>query len=116
MTDILNETWTKENKGIKFDSGKNRLELVPTSAMLSLGKVFTFGAKKYAENTWQNVERERYVGALLRHLMAYIDEPDGTDLESGLLHIEHVLWNAAALNDFAVKNQLRSTPKNCDKT
>ncbi len=86
---------------IKADEGKLRLELIPMSAIRSLGRVLTYGAKKYSDNSWQRVERERYVGAIMRHLMAYIDDPLGVDEESGLLHIEHVLCNAAFLNDMA---------------
>lgn len=89
------------NQEIKADGGKLMMELIPTSAYKSLARVLTYGAEKYGANSWQRVERERYVGALIRHLVAYIDEPLGEDEESGLLHIEHVLCNAMFLNDMA---------------
>jgi hypothetical protein len=63
--------------------------------------VLTYGAQKYFANSWRQVERERYVGAILRHLVAYIDDPNGVDEESGLKHIEHVLCNAAFLNEMS---------------
>lgn len=94
----MNETRNQEHKA---DGGKNRMELIPTSAIISLGKVLTYGANKYEANSWKRVERERYVGAALRHLMAYIDNPTGRDEESGLLHIEHALCNMAFLNEMA---------------
>lgn len=93
----------ERNQLIKSDGGKIRLELVPTSTLISVGKVMTYGADKYGVGNWRNVERERYVGAILRHLMAYIDSPNGVDKESGLMHIEHVLCNAAFLNEIEKK-------------
>ena len=83
----------------KFDGGKLRMELIPTSAYIGLGRVLTHGAKKYGPNTWQSVEYERYVGALIRHLIAFIDDPGGIDSDSGLKHSEHLLANAVFLND-----------------
>lgn len=88
---------------LKYDQGKLRLDLIPTSAIRSIGAVLTHGAQKYADNTWQQVERERYVAALLRHLVDYMDDPNGVDADSGLKHIEHVLCNAVFLNHFAAK-------------
>lgn len=91
----------ERNQEHKADGGKLRLELIPTTAINSLGKVLTYGAKKYEPNSWQRVERDRYVGAALRHFTAYMDDPTGRDEESGLLHIEHALCNMAFLNHFA---------------
>lgn len=90
----------------KHDFGKPRMDLIPPSSMTSLAKVLTYGANKYKENSWKCVDRERYVGAILRHLVLYMDDPYGTDYESGLYHIEHVLCNAAFLNDMTVNKEL----------
>ena len=86
----------------KFDKDKLHLELIPTTCIKSLGKVLTHGAAKYGAHTWRQVEYERYIGALLRHLVAFIDDPTGIDADSGLLHSEHLLANAMFLNDYAV--------------
>lgn len=90
------------NQSRKFDKDKLRLELIPTTCIKSLGNVLTHGAAKYGANTWRQVEYERYIGALLRHLVAFIDDPTGVDADSGLLHSEHLLANAMFLNDYAV--------------
>ena len=39
-----------------------------------IGEVYTEGAKKYADNSWQNIPDgfERYRAALLRHMTAYM--------------------------------------------
>jgi hypothetical protein len=91
---------------MKADAGKIRMELIPTSAIYSLGRVLTHGAEKYGANTWQPVALDRYIGAILRHLMAFIDDPTGIDADSGLLHIEHVLTNAAFLNDAVAEGRI----------
>ena len=85
----------------KADAGKPMMELIPASAYNSLGAVLTYGAQKYAPNSWQRVDRERYIGALIRHLVAYLDDPNGVDEESGLRHSQHLLCNAMFLDYFA---------------
>lgn len=88
----------ERNQLQKADAGKPRMELIPTSVYQSLGKVLTFGANKYGANNWQTVDVERYVGALLRHLCAFLEDPCGNDADSGLAHTEHLLTNAAFIN------------------
>lgn len=96
----INQTLsTVRDQSIKADGGKLRMELIPTSALKGLGSVLTHGANKYGPNTWRNVEWDRYVGALIRHLVAFIDDPTGLDNDSGLPHTEHILANAVFLND-----------------
>ena len=87
------DTW-----GLKYDQNKLRMDLIPPETYEALGRVLTYGAGKYSPNSWQGVASERYVGALLRHFVAYMKEPSGVDEESGLKHIEHVLANAMFLN------------------
>lgn len=99
-------------KGIKLDEGKNRLGLVFSGfaeALEEVGKVGTFGAKKYTDNGWQSVKngQERYTDALLRHLFATFRD-DLYDNESGLLHLSHVAWNALAILELALESTKRS--------
>ena len=106
----LANTLTRDQT-IKADGGKPRMELIPTSALYSLGRVLTHGAEKYSPNSWQNVEVERYVGALLRHLCAFLDDPTGVDADSGLKHTEHLLANAVFINDAVVNGRVESNAK-----
>jgi len=96
----------ERNQNIKLDNGKPLMELIPPSAIEALGEVLTYGANKYSPNSWQKVEPERYLGALMRHLTAYMRDPKSVDKESGILHIKHILCNAAFLVDFAEKEGL----------
>lgn len=82
----------KEDKPVEFikaDGGKNRLELLPFSALEEVGKVLTFGAKKYKDHNWRRCDKpSRYVGAALRHLFSWAKGEDN-DPETGLSHIAH---------------------------
>lgn len=82
---------------VKADKGKTRLELVPPSIVWAVGKVMTFGCNKYAEDSWRTVDPKRYKGALLRHLMLYLENPKSKDAESGMYHLSHIACNVAFL-------------------
>ena len=92
---------TNKQKGVKYDNGKPNLSLVFggfPKALLEVGAIGTFGAKKYSPNGWKTVPdlQERYTSALLRHLFGIFCKED-LDKESGRLHLCHVAWNALAL-------------------
>lgn len=76
--------------GSKFDGDKNRLELVDALAIEGIGRVLTFGAKKYAADNWRGgIQYTRLIGAIKRHLSA-IERGVDVDPESGLPHIDHL--------------------------
>jgi len=84
--------------GKKYDFGKLRWDLLPVKETEAIVKVLTFGAEKYADNSWQNLpnRRERYYGALMRHLVAW-RKGEIYDPESTLPHLYHVACNALFL-------------------
>lgn len=76
-------------QGVKFDSNKIPVELLPTQALEEIAKVLAFGAKKYASWNWaKGMNWSRLIGACIRHLYAYARGED-KDPESGLSHIAH---------------------------
>lgn len=83
----------------KADAGKPRLTLVPMQIVWDIAKVREWAvANKYPDpSNWKTVEPERYREALLRHILRYVDEPDGVDEETGLPHLYHVATNCAFL-------------------
>jgi hypothetical protein len=93
-------------KGIKYDSDKIRMDLLPFEALEAVAKVLTFGAKKYDENGWQKVDcaERRYTAALLRHLVA-IQCDERFDAESGLLHAAHMATNALFVLWFEIQKE-----------
>lgn len=104
--------WLKANPqgGMKFDGGKQRWTLVlrgMDKALRGVVAVATFGAIKYAEDSWQNVEdaQKRYQDGMYRHLDAINQYGHGAiDSDSGLLHWFHVAWNALVLAWFAARD------------
>lgn len=79
--------------GMKFDGDKPRTNLLTQGcplALLEISKVLTFGAKKYADNSWQTVPdgQNRYNAAGLRHDLAHA-LGEVNDPESGLNHLAH---------------------------
>lgn len=82
----------------KADEGKPRLTLVPRQIIFDIAKVREYGNRKYHDpDNWKTVEPERYRDAAFRHFMAYLDDPDGVDAESGLPHLAHLACNIAFL-------------------
>lgn len=105
--------------GVKFDSEKNRWDLVDFDFMDQCVAVLTHGAKKYAPNNWKLVERWRYLGALMRHVSAYYNG-EANDQETGLSHLAHAFCNLMFLfgHDKLLfeKRAIRQDPeqKECD--
>lgn len=96
-TPLINE----HKPGMKYDDGKPNLSLVFGGfprALLDVGEVGTFGARKYTPEGWKSVKnlQERYSSALLRHMFAVLNH-DEIDKETGRHHLAHVAWNALAL-------------------
>lgn len=84
----------------KADSGKPKLTLVPRQIIFDIAKIREYGNDKYPEggpDNWKHVSKERYRDALYRHFMAYLDDPNGVDSESGLPHLWHMACNVAFL-------------------
>lgn len=83
--------------GIKHDSGKPRLELLPSEALEEIAKVLTFGAEKYDDWNWaKGFKYSRLLGALLRHVLAFMRGED-KDPETGLSHLAHAGANIVFL-------------------
>lgn len=85
----------------KADSGKAQLSLVPRRIIWDIAKVRMYGVNvKYPEtgrDGWRNIDKERLQDAMFRHMLRYLDDPDGVDEESGLPHLWHVATNCAFL-------------------
>lgn len=79
--------------GVKADGGKPDLSLLLIPAMLEVGKVFDFGAKKYAAYNYTGLEANRLIAACLRHLMAHNIGEDN-DPETGMPHLAHAACSA----------------------
>ena len=75
--------------GRKFDTGKPRWELLPWKQVEQIVHVLSYGSEKYEDHNWQKVmPRTRYIGAMLRHIVAWIGG-EKKDQETGLSHLAH---------------------------
>lgn len=91
----------------KFDSNKVRVDLLPIEPMTGIAEVFTFGARKYFDNSFRQGETvawSRTYGSVLRHLFAFWSGED-KDPESGLSHLAHAGTQLMILMEHAKHNQ-----------
>lgn len=103
------------NQEAKKDEGKLQLTLVPRQIIKEIARVRMYGNKKYGDpENWKQVEPERYRDAAFRHFLAYLDDPDGLDEESGLPHLSHLVCNLAFLCEFDL-GETQAIPKDNDK-
>jgi hypothetical protein len=82
-------------QGVKYDDGKPRVDYIPPGALLEVAKAATHGAAKYGNANWRRVAPSRYVGAALRHVLAFV-AGEVYDKDSGDDNIKHLA--SAALN------------------
>lgn len=84
------------NQAAKADGGKLELDLVPAQIVRDIAEVRMYGNKKYGDpNNWKTVELRRYVNALLRHMLAFYENYESEDKESGIAHYKHAACNMA---------------------
>jgi len=86
--------------GKKYDTEKLRWDLLPISPIRQVIRVLMYGAKKYGDYNWEQVEdpKPRYYNACMRHLTAGIQKTN--DSESGLPHLAHAICNLIFLLEF----------------
>lgn len=115
------DTSTDLSKNIqcaKADKGKLPISLVPMFIIKCIAAIRKYGEEKYhAPNNWVLVDKQRYVDAMWRHLIAY-QEGEIYDKESGLPHLWHAACNMAFIlemesPDWDVRKQqlIASDPK-----
>ena len=120
-TSSLSGTSTDLSKNIqcaKADKGKLPISLVPMTIIKDIAAIRKYGEEKYhAPNNWVLVDKQRYVDAMWRHLIAY-QEGEEYDKESGLPHLWHAACNMAFIlemesPDWDVRKQqlIASDPK-----
>lgn len=96
---IASERWSEAASGaLREKMNDVPYDLVPFQEITeSFSRVAEFGAKKYTPWNWsKGIPRVQLLCSLLRHTFSYLRGED-RDKESGLMHTDHILWNAAAL-------------------
>lgn len=91
---------TGKGKGLRFNKGKLRYDLVQPQAFEDFVRVLTDGAEKYFDRNWENGLSWTSVLASLKRHIAAIEKGEDYDPESGRLHIAHAACNVHFLNAF----------------
>lgn len=107
---------TESSGGMKFDTGKTMMGLVPPLAVEAIAEVMTYGAKKYAPHNWsKGIVYSRLIDALDRHLNSWKNcyESD-LDPESNLNHLAHAACCLSFLLHFEVIKNKYNVQHNLD--
>ncbi len=89
--------------GMRFDEGKNQLELVPPLWIWALGDVLTCGARKYAARNWERgMVWGKMIGCASRHMLKFCCG-ERYDVETGCHHLAMAAWNLLALMTYDLK-------------
>ena len=80
------------SEGVKYDSKKPKMNLLPPKAIVEISKVLTFGAAKYDAENWRKLDdlQNRYTAGALRHIFAHMDGEE-LDPETNLSHLAHAM-------------------------
>lgn len=89
-----------EDRGLRYNEGKTRHDLVPAFAQEQYAKVLTKGAEKYSQRNWERGMRwSKVIASLKRHLNAF-ELGEDFDPETGLYHTAQIMCNAAFLTEY----------------
>ena len=89
-----------QDKGLRFNTGKTRHDLVPVFAQEQYARVLTKGSEKYAERNWElGMKWSKVIASMKRHIQAF-ESGEDYDKETGLLHTAHIMCNAGFLTEY----------------
>ena len=90
----------------KKDKGKPQLRHVPMQIVYDCAEVrqFAIDGKYKDPDNWKRVEIERYIDAMLRHMIEFVRNPEGKDKESGIEHYKHAACNMAFICELMMKD------------
>lgn len=92
---------------IKADAGKPQIHLVPPQIIRDIAEVRAYGVAKYGDSDrWKEVELDRYIDALMRHALAFMENPESKDNESGISHYKHMACNLAFICELMKENDV----------
>ncbi len=95
----------KSNTDAKADTGKLQISLVPMEIVRAIARIRMYGNEKYhSPSNWTKVEKRRYIDAMMRHLLEYLDNEDAVDSESGLPALWHAACNMAFICEMQRKD------------
>lgn len=100
--DVPRKPVTSANPKQAYGDLKAAVHTVPPALILGAAKGNKEGADKYGAFNWRNtkVQSMTYAGAIMRHLLAYIDGEDvDPESKTGKLHLEGIAASVGILLD-----------------
>lgn len=97
VDDRSDESADSKNKQVSY---KMRLTLVPRKIIWGIAAAREFGMVKYPKtgrDGWRELSKEAVRDAMLRHMLAYLDDPTGVAEDSKVPHLYHCLCNGSFL-------------------
>ena len=88
------------HKGLRYNAGKPRYDLLPQHAISGMVDVLTYGAQKYEPRNWEKGMAWSNVTASLKRHLAAFESGEDYDKETGLLHMSHIMCNASFLAEY----------------
>ena len=100
----LEKPAAKVAEGLRYDTGKVKFELLPPEAIWALARHYEVGSRKYAERNWEKgMKWGKPFACLMRHAWKWM-RGEEFDEETGSHHMICVMWNAAAIFTYYVRN------------
>lgn len=113
MKEYCSDSVEVKQEGVKFDEGKERIELIAPEYIFATSRILTFGAEKYEDRNWEKgMKWSRCFGAMMRHMWAWWGGKGPStksflfgelDSETGFSH----LWHASCCLMFLVAYEER---------
>lgn len=100
---MTNETPIADGGGLRFNTGKNQVELNPVEWAWALALVTTRGSFKYAARNWERgMAWSIMIGCAFRHLFKFMCG-ERYDPETGCHHLAMAAWNCLALMTYDIR-------------
>jgi len=79
---------------VRYNENKLRYDLLEPNAIEELVRVFTVGAKKYAEHNWlkTGMSYSKMLASAKRHIASF-EMGEDFDRETACHHMAHAAWN-----------------------
>lgn len=89
--------------GVKYDTGKDRWDLLPVKPIEAVVRILTFGCIKYNDRNWEKgFVWGRVFAATMRHLWKWWGG-ESLDPETGESHLAHAATNIFFLLEFEAR-------------
>ena len=89
-----------KGQALSYNEGKNMLDLISPFVEEEVGRVLTYGAKKYSRfNNNNGMDWNKSIGSMMRHINAFRRGED-IDAESGCYHLAQAIVRATFILDY----------------